>query len=118
MSKLFHVIIHATEAADSKFAYSFEQVSDAFEQLPRMFLEPDGSFVWVINDGTNRYQLDGLLVDDGSHLLTCELKGTCDNRILDQFLIALGWPDQNVVFQRVHHGVFLSESKFREESVD
>ena len=54
MSEAFHVILHATEAVDSKFDCSFEQVTAALEELPRMFLEPDGSFVWVIEDGESR----------------------------------------------------------------
>ena len=120
----FHVIIHAVDddehklspsvtAGSGKFGCSFEDVSDAFEKLPRMFLEPDGSFVWVIEKNGSRSQLDGLLTDDGTHLLHCELKGQCCGETLDQLLTTLGWPKQAVHFQLIQEGVFLSEEEFR-----
>src|SRR4051812_40193066 len=40
-------------------AVTFEQVAAALEVLPRMFFEPDGSFVWVSPDGEPHWQLDG-----------------------------------------------------------
>ena len=109
----FHVVLQASELPDSKFAISFEEATEAFEQLPRMFLEPDGSFVWVVEDAGAKYQLDGLLTDDGTNLLHCELKGTCNAAVLDQFLTALGWPDQSLVFQVVRQGSYLNEAEFR-----
>lgn len=124
MSK-FHVIVHAmpkdgeaATASSEKFDRSFEDVSEAFEALPRMFLEPDGSFVWVVDGSGCRFQLDGLLTDDGVHLLHCELKGHCDNNTLDQLLTALGWPKRNVGFQLVQEGTFLSEAQFREQFIE
>jgi len=114
----FHVVLQASELPDSKFVVSFEEVTEAFEQLPRMFLEPDGSFVWVVEDQGTKYQLDGLLTDDGANLLHCELKGTCNAAVLDQFLTALGWPEQTIVFQIVREGTYVSEAEFRAKFVD
>lgn len=114
----FHVLLHAGESTTSKFSKSFEQVSEAFESLPRMFLEPDGSFVWVIEQDEERFQLDGLLTDDGANLLHCELKGNCNAAILDQLLRTLGWPDQEVAVQLVEEGTFLQEADFRKRYVD
>lgn len=116
MSRPFHVVLHAgdpTQDANCRFECSFEQLTESFEQLPRMFLEPDGSFVWVIENGGSRFQLDGLLTDDGAHLLTCELKGTCNANVWEQFLKTLAWPSQTVVVQLVEAGTFLSEPDFR-----
>ena len=116
MSKPFHIVLHAgdpMESVDSKFGCSFEQLTESFEKLPRMFLEPDGSFVWVIEIEGSRFQMDGLLTDDGSNLLNCELKGTCEKSIWEQFLGTLGWPTQSVVVQLVQSGTFVSESEFR-----
>ena len=121
----FHTIIHAIGVDDApsvsqntlgshKFACSFEDVTVAFETLPRMFLEPDGSFVWVTEEDGRRCQLDGLLTDDGTHLLHCELKGQCGNDTLDALLTAFGCPEQRVHFQLVQEGTYLSEAEFRE----
>lgn len=78
-----------------------------------MFLEPDGAFVWVIESGQNRHQLDGLLVDDGECLLHVELKGSANDSIMNELLGTLGWPDQHVAFQLVAHGIQLPETEFR-----
>ena len=95
------------------FDCSFEDVAQAFDQLPRMFLEPDGSFVWVVEAGGNRFQLDGGLVDNGTQVLSVELKGTCNERVLDAFLPAFGWPRQRLLFQLIQQGVYISEDEFR-----
>ncbi len=97
---------------DTRFARSFEEVAAAFEALPRMYFELDGSFVWVV-DNEERFQLDGSLYDDGERLLNVELKGTSNTELLDTFLGCLGWPEQSILFQLVQHGFYLSESEFR-----
>ena len=96
-----------------RFALSFEEVAQRLTELPRMFLEPDGSFVWVVDDFDRQYQLDGSLYDDGVRLLHVELKGTCDSTALDTFLSRLGWPTQTLIFQLVQQGIYLSEGEFR-----
>ena len=96
-----------------RFELSFEEVAQRLTELPRMFLEPDGSFVWVIDDFDRQYQLDGSLYDDGVRMLHVELKGTFDSTALDTFLSRLGWPTQSVIFQLVQQGIYLSEGEFR-----
>lgn len=135
MTDYFHAIIHAAPESipetisiewdgqqlntlqltklQTRFDMSFEDVAEAFDALPRMFLEPDGSFVWVDGEGSNSFQLDGLLVDDGVRLVNVEVKGQVDQSGLEQFLRSLGWPEQSMVFQLVTHGIYLSESEFR-----
>ncbi len=113
----FHVVLHADESKTGKFSKSFEQVSESLEQLPRLFLEPDGSFVWVVERDGSRIQIDGLLTDDGANLLHCELKGACDTETLNQLLGAFGWPEQLICVQLVQMGAFLSESEFRSQFI-
>ncbi len=96
-----------------RFELSFEEVAQRLTELPRMFLEPDGSFVWVVDDLDRQYQLDGSLYDDGVRMLHVELKGTFDSTALDTFLSRLGWPTQSVIFQLVQQGIYLSEGEFR-----
>ena len=134
MSKPFHCVIHARPKAISEgesvdidgvsvatlscvdllrtFERSFEEVAEAFEKLPRMFFEPDGSFVWVV-EREQRCQLDGSLIDNGSKMLNVELKGTCDGEVFDQFLGTLGWPELQVIFQLVSSGIYVDEAEFR-----
>ena len=98
---------------EAEFSISFEEVAQRLEALPRMFFELDGSFVWVVEKGDSRFQLDGSLYDDGERLLTVDLKGTCDQEMLDHFLKCLGWPKQSLVFQLVQRGIYLDEECFR-----
>lgn len=91
---------------------SFEETTDALAALPRMFVEPDGSFVWVSAEWPT-WQLDGCLYDRGGKLLYVDLKGTCPREEFDQLLSTLGWPDSPLIFQLVRQAVFLDEAEFR-----
>jgi hypothetical protein len=100
------------------FAMSFEDAARSLESLARMFVEPDGSFVWVssnaISDDTaERWQLDGNLFDRNGRLLMVDLKGSCAEADFDQMLSAFGWPTTPVVFQLSREAVFLDEANFR-----
>jgi len=92
---------------------SFETALAAMERLPRMFIEPDGSFVWVAQQGEPTWQVDGLLFDRAGQLVYVELKGTCPTERLDLLLAALGWPTVTLVFQLVREAMFLDEASFR-----
>ncbi|MFM9066782.1 MAG: hypothetical protein ACKOUR_05540 [Planctomycetota bacterium] len=95
-----------------------------------MYLEPDGSFVWVgeadqagagdeSSDGgfkpssPSRWQVDGNLYDLHGRLLYIELKGHCPPAMFDQLLSACGWPRQAVLFQLLREAIYLSETDFR-----
>lgn len=97
---------------------SFEQALDALNELPRMFVELDGSFVWVAPGGPAAWQVDGLLFDRAGQLTYIELKGGCPPAQLDQLLAVLGWPGVALVFQLVREAVFLDEPGFRAWSLD
>lgn len=92
---------------------SFEAALAALELLPRMFIEPDGSFVWVAQQGEPTWQVDGLLFDRAGQLVYVELKGCCPADRLDMLLATLGWPAVPLVFQLVREAVFLDEARFR-----
>ena len=99
--------------SDRPFDISFEDAAEALGKLDRLFLEPDGSFVWVSPAGKPAWQLDGMLYDRAAHLLYVELKGNCDEPAFDRLLSALGWPRTPVIFQLVRSAVFLDEAEFR-----
>lgn len=111
-----HVNIHARAASAAEqpaalFDRTFEQVSDSLALLPRMFVEPDGSFVWV-SAGAADWQLDGVLYDGAGRLWYVELKGRCPEAELNRLLAALGWPQTSLVFQLVREAVWLDERAF------
>jgi hypothetical protein len=116
--KLPTLIVPPAALAHS-FVMTFEEAALALESLERMFVEPDGSFVWVSpntptgSDATERWQIDGNLFDRNGHLLMVDLKGTCAEAEFDRLLGAFGWPTTPVMFQLAREAVFLDEVAFR-----
>lgn len=98
------------------FAVTFEQAAEALGRLPRMFVEPDGSFVWVSSRQAAAWQVDGVLYDRDQRLLYVDLQGRCPEWEFDQLLAAVGWPATPVMFLLVHEAAFLDEVEFRRAS--
>jgi hypothetical protein len=92
---------------------SFEEAAAELQKLPRMFLEPDGSFVWVSAQDKTDWQVEGVLFDRNGRLMFVDLKGECTEDALQQLLSALGSPTSPLMFQLVRQAVFLDESEFR-----
>lgn len=102
---------------------SFEQVVDRLACLPRMFVEPDGSFVWRGSSDSNAasqtltptgchlasWQLDGMLYDRAGRVLRVELQGTCPRSAWLQLLERLQ-PPQELVAYLVEYGCFVLAS--------
>ncbi len=83
--------------------------------VPRLFIEPDGSFVWAgAAENGESWQVDGNLIDQGAALAYVELNGRCPEARLDELLAVLGWPDEKLAFQLPRRGVFLTEEVFRQ----
>jgi hypothetical protein len=109
----FHILQMPAEALATPFAISFEAAGAALEKLPRMFFEPDGSFVWASQAGEPKWQIDGNLFDRDGRLLFVDLKGHCPMVEFDRLLRAFGWPATPLMFQLVREAVFLDETEFR-----
>jgi hypothetical protein len=107
-------VVMTGEALAQPFGISFEEAVERMGRLERMFVEPDGSFVWVSSADEPRWQVDGNLFDRNGRLLLVDLKGTCNERWFDQLLSALGWPTTPLVFELVREAVFLDEATFRQ----
>jgi hypothetical protein len=111
----FHASIHGgVPTAPAPLSVTFEQALAALERLDRLFIEPDGSFVWRgrLTDG-GAWQVDGNLLDRGDCLAYAELKGGCPTEQLDMLLAALGWPGATLIFQLPLRGEYLDEVEFR-----
>ncbi len=103
----------AVEGNPASFSVTFDKASEILGTLPRMFIEPDGSFVWAGELDGRRWQVDGVLYDAGPGLAYVDLSGRCPPNEFDQFLAALGWPAAAVMFQLADAGVFVGEQEFR-----
>jgi hypothetical protein len=96
---------------------TFDDVLADLERLPRLFIEPDGSFVWRGKDADGgEWQVDGNLIDRGDVLAYVELNGCCPGERLDELLRAVGWPGQALAFQLPRRGVVLEEAEFRRQA--
>lgn len=115
MHRFFVRIFAASEPPGTKsLPVTFEAALLALEQLPRMFAEPDGSFVWTSPPGADsHWQVDGNLVDGGERLYYAELKGSCPPDALDQLLACLSDGSTALAFEAVEQGVVLSEEELR-----
>ncbi len=100
--------------SNGPLSVAFDHALAALECLDRLFIEPDGSFVWTgaLLDGT-AWQVDGNLIDQGDCLAYVELKGRCPEPQLNQILATLGWPDVPLVFELTRQGVVVEEDEFR-----
>jgi hypothetical protein len=101
------------ESLATPFERGFEQAAAELAALPRLFLEPDGSFVWAAPRGQPAWQIEGNLFDRGGRLLFVDLKGQCPSDELDRLLRALGWPHTPLMFQLARQAALVSEAEFR-----
>ena len=106
----FHVIV---QAATKPWPITFDAAYAALEQVPGIFLEPDGSFFLPSRPGEPRWQVEGNLYDQGERLAYAEIKGCCPDEWFDDLLQPLGWPQVLLKFQMVREGQELSEKEFR-----
>lgn len=107
----FHVIL---QSATPPWSVTFDAAFAAFEQVPGLFIEPDGSFLLVSRPGEPKWQVEGNLYDQGACLAYVEMKGCCPTELLDDLLRPLGWPAVPQVFQLVREGTTLTEAEFRQ----
>jgi hypothetical protein len=111
--QVFHALAVSHELMSTPFAVDFEETERRLAELERLFIEPDGSFVWTSPAEGPKWQVDGNLFDRAGRLLFVDLKGTCPEEYFNQLLAAVGWPTTPVMFQLVRAAVFLDELEFR-----
>jgi hypothetical protein len=85
----------------------------ALEQLPRLFIEPDGSFIWIGPGGPDEWKFDGQLHDSTGGLMTVELKVSGREPEWDRLLMCLDWPRTQLAFELVREGIYVDETVFR-----
>ncbi|MEO8496554.1 MAG: hypothetical protein ABI614_15920 [Planctomycetota bacterium] len=104
-----------SELQATPLGVSFEQAAEILETFPRLYFEPDGSFVWVSSsDEQAAWQLDGNLYDRDGSLIAIDLKGTCDRAHLAQLLDVFRADGSELMMQVVRDAVFVREEAFLE----
>lgn len=101
------------EALAQPLAIGFDAAIERLARLPRMFVEPDGSFVWTSPAADHLWQVDGNLFERSSRVLLVDLKGSCPEAEFDRLLEAFGWPEEPVMLGLVRAAVFLDPGTFR-----
>jgi hypothetical protein len=111
----FQIAIRGSVAAAvAPLPVTFDHALAALERLNRLFIEPDGSFVWTgaLPDGTP-WQVDGNLIDQGERLAYVDLKGCCPEAQFNQLVATLGWPQVPLAFELTRRGIVVDEAEFR-----
>ena len=66
---------------------TFEDAQHRLEQLPHLHFEPDGSFAWAVQPGSQ--EVFGMIYDSASKIQYCELRGTCGLHAWQQLCFAI-----------------------------
>jgi hypothetical protein len=112
MQRFFVRVFAADGAGKKALPVTFDAAYSALAELPRLFIEPDGSFVWTSPPGEAAWQVDGTLVDGGETLYYCELKGMCPPESLDQMLHCIS-SNAELTIEDVAQGTTFSKAEFR-----
>jgi len=106
-------VVLSAQQQSEPFAVSFETATERLAELPRMFVEPDGSFVWVSAEGAEAaWQVDGVVNDRADRVVSVEVKGTCPRSRFEQLLHVFDWPNTPLLVQLVHAAVFLENTEY------
>lgn len=96
------------------FDFDYETLASKLAEIPRLYIEPDGSFVWVSSEDESR-RISGQITDDGSRVCYLELRGLCLWSDLTTVLLSsLGWPATTLAFQLMPESLLVTEDQFRE----
>lgn len=90
----------------------FDKVFARLRAFPRLFIEPDGSFVWRGANGGEDWQIDGQLHDAGPSLFCVELTGMCPDPEWRRLLDAIRAEGESLTIELVQVGKMLDEETF------
>ena len=91
----------------------FDDVLNQLNTLPRLYAEPDGSFVWTSPQENIRWQVNGNLYERNDRVLFVELKGSCPTSEFDQLLACFLQDEKACVVQLTRPAVFVIPEIFR-----
>ncbi|MFI4874913.1 MAG: hypothetical protein ACIALR_06235 [Blastopirellula sp. JB062] len=109
MNERFSISLHPCDKS-GRFPVSFEQLETEWSAWPRMFFEPDGSFVWVAEDQS--WQIDGVVYDRDDQVFRVDLAGVFQAEPFQQLARSLGWPVTTLRVELVQDGKFIDVESF------
>lgn len=95
------------------FGVDYETVATQLAAIPRLYIEPDGSFVWVSSVDPD-YRIDGQTTDDGRQLLYVELRGRCDWKQFANVIEQFGVSTSDLIFQLLPEALLIKEPQLRQ----
>ena len=100
--------------ATQSFAFDYDTLQSKLSEVARLYIEPDGSFVWVSSEDASR-RISGQITDDGERVLYLELRGKCRwNDLSTVVLKKLDWPETSLAFQLLPESLLVEEQQFRD----
>ncbi len=113
--QLFFVRLFQAEKLSNStqpLAITFEQAVENLAALPQLLIEADGSFVFSGLKATERWQIDGLLMDAGETLFYVELKGNAPRDSLQQLFDSLTVGEEQLAIACVQSGELADAESF------
>ena len=81
---LWPTLLIAQDQLSTPLSIGFDDVLNQLGNLPRLYAEPDGSFVWTSPQENTRWQVNGNLYERNDRVLFVEIKGSCPASEFDQ----------------------------------
>ncbi len=117
--RLFGRMPGADPQAGVPLSVSWEVALDRLMQLPRMFAEPDGSFLWSGEENNGGpWQLEGTLFDDGQVVRRVELAGNCSLARWQVFLAALDCDWHSISLESLNDNCVFAGDWLRSQALD
>lgn len=107
----FHAIVRPAGRLEDGFGRSYEDVAEELAKIPRLHIEPDGSFVWVSAENVSR-KINGQITDDGHQVMYIEFRGKAASSDLQPILATLRGAAAPLQFQLLPTGDMIDEAEF------
>lgn len=92
---------------------TFEQLAERLCAWPRLYFEPDGSFMLMGKADLESWQLEGQIHDGRGAVDSIELKGNCPLATFDELLLALGWAPADFLTLQLPRALAISADEAR-----
>ena len=109
---MVEMLMVVMDGGDDALPVEFETAEQQLGQLPRMFCEPDGSFVWTGEQGPAAWQVDGQFYDRYDQVQYVELKGNCPRPQFQQLLACFATTPEQSMYRLIHGGIFVDWENF------
>ena len=106
-------LLIAQDQLSTPLLIGFDDVLNQLGNLPRLYAEPDGSFVWTSPQENTRWQVNGNLYERNDRVLFVEIKGSCPASEFDQLLACFLSDEKACVVQLTRPAVFVTVEVFR-----